>query len=107
MSEKSENFVVTKSSVLPACGDSDSQRRVRDLLEISAVFTLILAAVWTPLGQLNSVLVALATASVIVFALRGRWSASEMGLTRPGTGAVNILLIGGLVCAVIALTGIP
>jgi hypothetical protein len=107
MSNKSEIFVVTKAPLLPACVVPNSQHSIRDLLEICVVFALILAAIWTPLGRLNSVLVAGASASVLMFALRGRWGPSEMGLTKPGSGAMKILLIGGLLCAIVALAGVP
>jgi hypothetical protein len=107
MSNKSEIFVVTKTPLLPVRTVPDSPHRIRDVLEICVVLALILAAIWTPLGPLNSVLVAVASASVLAFAVRGRWSASEMGLTRLISGAAKILLIGGLFCALIALAGIP
>ncbi len=84
-----------------------TQHRFRDLLEICAVFGLILAAVWTPLGRLNSFFVYTASACVLVFVARGRWDASQMGLTRPGSAAAQIILVGALLCGVVALIGIP
>ena len=100
MSNKSEIFVARKSAEL-------TQRRLRDLLEICAVFGLILAAVWTPPGRLNSFFVYTASACVLIFVARGRWYASQMGLTRPGFGTAQIILVGALLCAVVAMIGIP
>src|SRR6266700_2940699 len=74
----------------------------RDLLEIALVFALILVAVWTPQGRLNSIFSIMAAACVVEFAIAGRWSSREMGLTRPLAGALKILLVGALLCAVIA-----
>jgi CAAX prenyl protease-like protein len=81
--------------------------RYRDLLEITLVFGCILAAIWTPLGPLNSGFVILAMLCVLAFAICGRWSASQMGLTRPLTGAGKIILIGGVSCMIIVLIGVP
>src|SRR5437660_1611430 len=100
MSHKSEIFMRGKSAEL-------TQHRLRDLLEICVVFGLILAAVWTPLGRLNSFFVYTASACVLVFVARGRWDASQMGLTRPGSGTAQIILVGALLCAVVAMIGIP
>jgi len=107
MSNKSEIFVAGKSPELTGASAAQSQHRFRDLLEICAVFGLILAAVWTPLGRLNSLFVYTASACVLVFVARGRWDASQMGLTRPGSGTAQIILVGALLCAVVAVIGIP
>lgn len=79
----------------------------RDLLEIIAVFGSILVAVWTPPGRLNAFFSVVAAACVIAFAVVGRRGARELGLTRPLVGAGYMLLAGAILCAVIALIGIP
>src|SRR6266567_4599990 len=78
----------------------------RDLLEIAPVFAFILVAVWTPQGRVNSFFSVVAAACVVTFAIAGRWSRREMGLTRPLAGALKVLLVGALLCAVIAIVGI-
>jgi hypothetical protein len=86
--------------------DADATQRARDLLEIALVFGFILVAVWTPQGRLNSFFSIVAAACVVAFAIAGRWSAREMGLTRPLAGALNIVLLGALLCAVIVAVGL-
>ena len=47
-----------------------------------------------------------AAACVVAFAITAKWTASEMGLTRPLAGVVSILISGALLCAGIALAGV-
>jgi len=107
MSHKSEMFVGGKSAELTGASPANSHHRLPDLVEICAVFGPVVAAVWTPMGRLNSLFVYSASACVLVFVARGRWNATPMGLTRPGSGVVQIILIGALLCSVVALVGIP
>jgi hypothetical protein len=106
MSNKSEIIAEGKSPVLHANSGTHSQHAFRDLLEITLVFVFILAAVWTPLGHLNSAFVILATVCVVIFTIFGRWSAAQMGLTQPESGAAAILLVGALLCSFVALIGV-
>jgi hypothetical protein len=78
----------------------------RDLVEIALVFAFILVAVWTPQGPANSFFSIVAAACVVAFAIAGRWGAREMGLRRPFSGALDMLLAGALLCGVIAAIGI-
>lgn len=102
MQEKSEIIV---SAPQPA-GSQFALSSTRDLVEIAVVFALILAAVWTPQGQLNSFFSISAAACVVAFAIAGRWNAREMGLTRPLAGGAQILLIGAACCLVIWAVGL-
>lgn len=79
--------------------------QTRDVAEIAIVFALILTAVWTPQGRVNSLFSIVAAACVVAFAIAGRWSPREMGLTRPLSGALSILLMGALLCGAIAAIG--
>ena len=105
MSNKAELFTVSKSRKLAAVSMTGSQHRVRDLLEITTVFALILAAVWTPLRLVNSLFVLMASACVLIFAARARWNTVLMGLTRPAAGSATILVIGILCCGPVAIIG--
>jgi membrane protease YdiL (CAAX protease family) len=107
MNNKAELFAVTKSRQLAAVSTIGSQHRVRDLLEIATIFALILAAVWTPLGFVNSLFVLMASACVLIFAARARWNAAQMGLTRPAAGSATILAVGILCCGLVAIFGTP
>lgn len=77
----------------------------RDIAETGTVLVLILSATWTHHGGANLAVTIAASACIIVFAVLGRFSAREMGLTRPLTGAGYILLAGALACAAIAAAG--
>jgi membrane protease YdiL (CAAX protease family) len=78
----------------------------RNLLEITVVFFLIVIAVWTPPGHAQLFVSLIAAACVVAFALVGRRSPSELGLTQPLNGAAGILLSGAVACGAIALMGI-
>lgn len=97
---ESAEFQSLRSNSAPA-----ATSHKRDLLEIALVFALIMLAVWTPQGLINSIFSITAAACVVAFAIAGRWEALEMGLTRPLAGALNILLMGALMCATIAAIG--
>jgi hypothetical protein len=84
---------------------ADAIHHTRDLLEIALVFAFILVAVWTPQGRLNSFFSIVAAACIVAFAIAGRWSPRDMGLTRPVAGAVKTILLGALLCVVIAAVG--
>lgn len=110
MPQKSEVFSVSDSSELRTewtRHDLSGSHNARDLLEIAVVFTLVMIAVWTPQGRLNAFASISAAACVVAFAVVGRWSARELGLVRPFTGAAYILLAGVVCCAAIALIAIP
>ena len=77
----------------------------RDLLEIAVVYGLILAAVWTRQGRLNSALMLAAAASVVLFAWLARWGPREMGLLRPLAGLARMLLAGAVLCGAISAVG--
>lgn len=79
---------------------------VRGLAEVAIVFALIMAAVWTPQGQWNSLFIISAAACVIAFAVAGPWSSRHMGLTRPWAGAAQILLVGLVLCLLIVAAGL-
>jgi hypothetical protein len=101
MANKSTIFVQSRTE-----GDPSTARLgTRSLVEIAIVLVLILAAVWTPQGPMNSFFSIAAAACVVAFAIAGRWSPLEMGLGRPLAGTPTILLSGALLCGVIAALG--
>lgn len=109
MPQKSEVFSANKYIDLQTTGRPEASaprsHQLRDCIEIAVVFTLILVAVWTPQGHLNSFVSISAAACVVAFAVMGRWSVEELGLTRPFSGAISILLTGAMLCGAIALMG--
>jgi len=76
------------------------------LLEIGLVFSCIMLAVWTPPGLFNSVVNLSAALAVVAVSMRGPYSARELGLTRPASGAVVTLIAGVLVVLVITGSGV-
>ena len=111
MPQKSEVFSISDCSELRTKQvnrqPDPSSHYLRDMLEISVVFTLILIAVWTPQGRANALVSISAAACAVAFAIAGRWSVRELGLTRPLAEVGYILLAGALLCAAIVLIGIP
>lgn len=109
MPQKSEVFSVSDCSELRTeqVLQPYASSHVRDMAEIAIVFTLILIAVWTPQGRVNAVVSLSAAACLVAFAIAGRWSARELGLTRPLAGVGYILLAGAVLCGAILLVGIP
>src|SRR5438552_2335283 len=106
MATKSELFSSGESGefrLLEAATPQKSLQMRRDLLEIAIVFSQIAIAVWTRPGHTQLLVSLLATACVVGFAAAGKWRPSELGLTQPLAGAVNILVTGALACGVIAI----
>lgn len=105
MPDKSEIIVEQKNVAGASECHTNASTSARNLLEIALVFALILAAVWTPQGGLNSFFSITAAVCVLGVAFAGRWGPGEMGLTQPAAGAAKILLAGLALCGVIAATG--
>jgi membrane protease YdiL (CAAX protease family) len=108
MAERSEIFgALTSRDLGRSRIRSTFVHRYRDLAQVALVLAFILSAVWTPPGIVNSFFCVIAAACVTVFALAGDWTPAEMGLTRPLVGSGDTLVAGILLCAAIALIGIP
>jgi hypothetical protein len=107
MAEKSEVFFSAESMDSRLSGGRVDAHYWRDLLEIAVVFACILIAVWTAQGRTNAFFSIAAAASVVAFAIAGRWGARDLGLTRPLSGLGFILAAGAVLCGAIALIGIP
>jgi membrane protease YdiL (CAAX protease family) len=111
MSQKSEVFSGSECSELQGRSQASwpltSHQHARDYAETAVVFVFILTAVWTPQGRVNSFFSIAAAACVVAFAAAGRWSASELGLTRPLARAGYMLLVGAVLCGAIWLSGVP
>lgn len=75
------------------------------LIEVGIVFGLILVAVWTPQGRFNTYVCWTAAFATVALSLRGRYSAREMGLSRPMSGALVTLAAGAMLIGLIAGIG--
>src|SRR3981189_114477 len=73
--------------------------------EIGLVFTLIMMAVWTPPGRVNAGVTLAAALSTLWLTARGRYSAFELGLARPGSGVLPMLVLGAVLVIVVFVLG--
>ena len=102
-----QNAVDGRLVSVPADGSGQSRWIDRmGSFQVGLVFALIMLAVWTPQGRGNTV-VSLAAAFVILwFTVRGRYSIRELGLARPGSGVVVMLVSGIFMVATIVVAGV-
>ena len=107
MADSAEVFspIQKTNTQIPAGNYGTLAAHWRDVLEIALVLAFIFAAVWTPQGRVNALFSLTAAACVVAFAVVGRWSSAEMGLTKPFAGGGSILLLGALSCGAIAAIG--
>jgi hypothetical protein len=105
MPDKLEIIVQPEIPAATAEKEPEIPSHRRDLFEIAAVFLLIMAAVWTPQGPLNSFFSLSSAACVLVIACAARWNSREMGLAQPLAGAGTILLSGAALCGGIWIAG--
>jgi membrane protease YdiL (CAAX protease family) len=106
MGSESKSFLSRSSQLRSAdlihrSGVSD----LRKLVEIALVFGLILVAVWTPQGSLNTAVSWAALVSTVALTLFSRYSARELGLARPLCGITVMLGLGALLVLIIAAIG--
>jgi hypothetical protein len=83
----------------------NSFAQIRRITEVAMVFSLIMAAVWTPQGNLNAFFSISAAAFVVGIAVAGDYTTKDMGLTQPFTGTWQILLSGLVLCGMIWVLG--
>ncbi|HSZ03527.1 MAG TPA: CPBP family intramembrane glutamic endopeptidase [Terriglobales bacterium] len=73
--------------------------------QVGLVFTLILVAVWTPPGHVNTVSNLLAGLCILWLTVRSRYSVRQLGLARPGSGAVATVICGAFLMFAIVVGG--
>jgi membrane protease YdiL (CAAX protease family) len=112
MASESKSFISQALSDGPSLmvrvaeGTRSHVTNLTSLIEISVVFGLIMVAVWTPQGRINQIASLAAAFFTIGLTIRSRFSARELGLARPLSGAIVTLAAGALVVAVIAAIGL-
>jgi len=106
MASESKSFGSPAGS-MPAEAErtESSSPESRILPEIGLVYGLILVAVWTPQGHLNSAVSWAALCLTILLTALSPYSSRELGLTRPLCGTSLIVAIGGLLIVMIAAAG--
>jgi membrane protease YdiL (CAAX protease family) len=73
--------------------------------QVGLVFALIMVAVWTPPGRVNAVSNLLAGLCILWFTVRSRYSVRQLGLARPGSGAVVTVMCGAFLVVAIVVIG--
>jgi len=73
-------------------------------IQVGLVFTLIMAAVWTPQGRFNAVVSLLAACLILWFTVRSGYSPQQLGLWRPGAGVA--VVVGAGMFIVVAIVGV-
>jgi hypothetical protein len=68
-------------------------------LHIALAYGLIEAGVWTPLGRLNTTLIALATLWILYATLAGPFLPSQLGIAVPPAKGSGWILLGGIAMA--------
>ena len=105
MADKSEIIVQQERPGGDIRCEPETPSHRRDLLEIALVFLLMLVAIWTPQGRLNSFFSLAAAACVLAITFTGRFGPRQMGLTQPNAGPWKMLLAGAFCCGAIWTTG--
>ncbi|MGO9127264.1 MAG: type II CAAX prenyl endopeptidase Rce1 family protein [Terriglobales bacterium] len=92
------------TSLADHAGSRDHLRRA-ELLTIGMIFGLVMVAVWIPPGR-AVVAMALGTmVGIVVLTVRSGYSASQLGLSSPASGAPQILAAGAVLAGVIVVAG--
>jgi membrane protease YdiL (CAAX protease family) len=76
-----------------------------DWLQVGLVFTLIVAAVWTQPGRVNAGVTLSAALCTLWFTARGGYSVRELGLARPVSGAIWMLVYGAALAIALLAVG--
>jgi membrane protease YdiL (CAAX protease family) len=73
--------------------------------QVGLVFTLIMVAVWTTPGRVNTASNLFAALCILWFTARGGYSVCQLGLARPGSGAVVTVVCGAFLLVAIVVIG--
>jgi membrane protease YdiL (CAAX protease family) len=76
-----------------------------DPLQVGLVFALIMMAVWTPTGRVNAGAILSAALCTLWLTARGRYSVRELGLARPWSGAVSMVIFGAVLVITLVAVG--
>jgi membrane protease YdiL (CAAX protease family) len=105
MSSELKSFIVPSRPISSPEPHSSRASDFRNLIEIGIVFGLILVAVWTPQGRVNTGVSVAALLFTVVLTVSSGYSARELGLTRPLAGSAVILGLGVLLLLIIIAMG--
>lgn len=101
MASQSKPFISAEHEAISSTQATD----LTGLVEVAVVFSMILIAVWTPQGHWNAFFCWAAGLLTVGFSLRGPYSAREVGLGQPLSGALSTIGIGMILVASITALG--
>jgi membrane protease YdiL (CAAX protease family) len=105
MASESKSFALASPQLSSDRRPETRASDLRDLIEVGISFALILVAIWTPQGHFNTAVSLAALFLIVGLAISSRYSAAELGLTRPGNGAAVIIGLGALLLLIIMAVG--
>jgi len=105
MSSESKTFITPPPPISSAEVHHSRASDFRNLFEIGIVFGLILIAVWTPQGRVNTSVSVAALLLTVLLTISSSYSARKLGLTRPSSGSGVILGLGALLVLIILAMG--
>ena len=106
MSGESKSFSGIARDIQPSAAKIQSPAMgLANWIEVGVVFVLIMVAVWTPQGRINTVVSVVAALCILLLTAHRGYSARELGLSHPVAGAALTLAAGALIAVAIALVG--
>jgi len=105
MSSESKTFITPSRPISSAEVHHSRASDFRNLLEIGIVFGLILIAVWTPQGRVNTLASVAALLLTVLLTISSGYSARKLGLARPSSGTGVILSLGAMLLLIILAMG--
>jgi membrane protease YdiL (CAAX protease family) len=101
MPAASKSFPEPSNSAPPSAEKGSLGRQASSTiwLQLGVAYALLETTLWTPEGRLQILWMTLTAICILLFTLRGRYSAREMGLARPSISATVWTVGGGIVLA--------
>jgi hypothetical protein len=97
--------MTTDATSLKPGGRTREHDRASELWGIGIVFGLVMIAVWIPPGRTVLVIGATTLLAIVVFTVRSGYSARQLGLSNPWSGALEMLVLGAVMAGLIAVAG--
>jgi hypothetical protein len=85
--------------------DKQSYDGRTELLTVGIFFAMVMIGVWLPPGRLVVAITVGVMLGMVALSLKGGYSARELGLSSPFSGAFHILTAGAVLCGVILVIG--
>jgi membrane protease YdiL (CAAX protease family) len=103
--EKFRSAMAIDGTAFAARVGKGSYDRRNELVTVGIFFGVVMIGVWLPPGRLVVGVTLGVLLGMLVLSLRGGYSARELGLSSPFSGAVHVLVAGAVLCGVIVVIG--